>query len=500
MEETRQLVRKVFEQGGGDEADPKRQRLQQDALSKDAARVLVGLNNFFQLYDTVSVQFTTIWRLIQIFPSLVHWVWNEKWFRHRVQREFSDAYYGAVQRDDGKSMDPTLAAELIATSVKSELPPFSEISEFDSRLLWFLYYQRLRRIGILFRQRHQDSMQIEEMTGYKRLLEPEEHYQVTIHANGPFLVTTHRALEKGRRFEFENWVTNERLGWLEFGSVASALVVAITQTYFVHISMERQQPKYIGLWDLRRRNSEQILNDPNAVQRAKMFYHNQWGPTGTGALQSYVNSNLIRLGNHAVDLDEYVKLLAGEIPTPGLSILYPSVEIGWILADGYVREIKTDHVYALRKPASTLMTPPRIRNGEKLENVLGPFFSVDTEQPLVLQYGYYNDIATPKLFPGNAPAPLYFGFGQEKLYSSMLLFEHEIRSYLISRIFHANGWFVDVKFSSEPYGTPYRVLAISGYLLLVRLPDEQVAVYDLEQLLSPTAQSLVRSSFDSSQT
>jgi len=125
---------------------------------------------------------------------------------------------------------------------------------------------------------------------------------------------------------------------------------------------------------------------------------------------------------------------------------------------------------------------------------------VDTEQPLVLQYGYPNDVATPKLFPGNAPAPPYFGFGQEKLYSSMLLFERGISSYWQSLIFHANGWFVDVKFSSEPYGTPYRVLAISGYLLLVRLPDEQMAVYDLEQLLSPTGQSLVRSSFDSSQT
>ena len=499
MEETRQLVRKVFEQGGGDEADPKRQRLQQDALSKDAARVLVGLNNFFQLYDTVSVQFTTIWRLIQIFPSLVHWVWNEKWFRHRVQREFSDAYYGAVQRDDGKSMDPTLAAELIAMSVKSELPPFSEISEFDSRLLWFLYYQRLRRIGILFRQRHRDKIRIEKMTGYKRLMEPNEHYQGTIHANGPFLVTTHRALEKGFRFEFENWVTNERLGWLEFGSFASALVVAITQTYFVHISMERKQPKHIGLWDLRRRNSEQILNDPNAVQRAKMFYHNQCGPIGSGSLQSYVNSNLVRFGKHVIDLDEYAKLLAGEIPTPGLSILYPGVAFD-ILADGYVRELKTNHVYALRNPVSTLMTPPRIRDGEILKNVLGPFFSVDTEQPLVLQYGYHNAVDTPKLFPGNAPAPPYFGFDQEKLYSSMLLFERGISSYWQSLIFHANGWFVDVKFSSEPYGTPYRVLAISGYLLLVRLPDEQMAVYDLEQLLSPTGQSLVRSSFDSSQT
>jgi len=483
-DKVRELVRKTFEQGGGQSNDPKRRRLERDAL--DMAKTAETLYVYFSEYDTITVSFTTIWALVQVFPSLIRAIWKEDWFRKRVKREFYDAYYAAL-RPFSKEMHPQLAAELKEMSQKSLLPPFKEIAADRPPLLWFLYYQRLRRLAILFRENNNrtfDAVHVSPALKSYHLLQS----GANVRARGCYIVSQlHEDV-----FEIHNWVIGERVGVVDISKQPRSQPVrfdwTVTADYFVY-SFEGAQHNYFGFWNLRKPADVQPFNNSDMVERAKIWCRTNnilFGIYEYATSSQY--SNMVDLLSGFLDIAQYERALLEETYTGEAFFSrtnYILLNNGYVMDEPYTENIEALpnpqqlRIFKARSPSSTIMTLPLYYSGRRLAAAWGPCWSISQDHPFAVLYG--NAEIALAFLPGNVSTAQRYAtvLSANRDYqnvTSMFLLSNTL--FARTPVIHASGTQINLDF--QPFKQFGSILAVSGSKFLIRTPDPQYDLYVLD--------------------
>ena len=533
-DERRKAVNALLE---SEQSPTKRQRLQQEAEVELAAEpeqipavVLAYLQN-----DSVRLPFVVIWRLVQVFPALlvsaIGQQWDDAWFRERVRYEFPDAYAAAVQLGTD-NMRESHAAKLRSMAVLSDARPFRLLQPQRRGQPWFLEYQRLRRMGQLFkahsqqRATHQPHSSMRSIEGFRI---------ASVFANSCWAAYEMYSNRPDREFLYprEYWLDKwteptPPSRWIDpYPQLPNAIYHNETMARKMFVWMITVETEIEGVFSewIAMRNMETGVTLPHTEQqiaRAVRFLgelREKQPDPGYASVQSLQNSAAVRFGVRWINTERYFELLENEGSNLNEALYNQDerpLQGNWLYKADAIVEFDDD---AARNAVGPLHSKePVILFLDAQHRATGPFFSVSMLQPLL----YEETRRQPLLYeethrirtPGQVPTELPEQYTIRPEMASSMLVNIEDASLPIDLstsgsfqwdstppmpLLHASGYFLHIEhqFVEKVEWDRKPVLeAISGTNLLYFEKDFGAYVLDLDELfarLSPEPPRLIAS-------
>lgn len=439
-------LKRVFEQAGGDRKRLKLlERKAQAEAEADPTTTPEALFIVLKDYDTAEVDFKVVWWLVVKYPDLVRAFWSDDYFRRRVLREFPDEYYAVLAPGSREQMHEDEQSRLLEMSRKSKLPPYSALSEAESRLPWFLLYQKMRRLAVLFREHSEQTVSLVEYPLWVRM----EFDDVDIIAwNGPWVLRGIYDAIGIIDYQVVHWVSNAVLSLKNLRSRDGDEMVLwyngrspqMTLTLGKLVMLQRDPVDrriMIVVVDL---ISGSLLPENTAEQRtrAKQFGAVLLQFHSGKQITSPANSTLVQMGTNVFNPENYADFLSEALDESDVLSSHrtiPQLLQGDRLYKNYSSEI-TNFAGDWKQVVPKLPT-----------KVFGPHYAISNSSPYVFLWSapQYTLVEAPAL---PADATLRGLDWEENTYSSVLYTGGIALQGWVAYVHHMNGFTIGLDFSN----------------------------------------------------